>query len=170
MNTKIEALLAILEEEAVCYEKMNILLEEEEKSISLSTKVCFDQVQCQKELLVTQLQGLEEKRIQLIGRLAGVLDIPGQPKTVSQLAQCVEPPHKDHLLACAHRLRSLIAHVQQKNSYNQLRIKHYLGLIKGSLKLLSELMDGSPVYRKPGTQQPALGFKTGGGRIIRGSV
>lgn len=170
MNTKIMALMAVLDEETDCYLAMSTVLEDEHASISLSTKQDFDDVQYAKESLVAKLQRLEKKRKRMVERLCETCPTETKPKTVSQLARFVQPPHSEQLLACAHRLRSTIGDVQEKNRNNQLRINQYLDLVSGSLKLLSDLIDGSPVYRKPGTQQSAVAFQGSGGRFIRGTV
>ena len=170
MNEKIIELLDLLDEEAACYRGMQRVLTDEETSISFSRKERFDQVQYQKELLVAKLQRLEEKRKMLVGRLSEAYQTDGSAMTISQLAHVVKPPTRQQLLDRASRLRSLIGDVHEKNRRNQLMINQYLDLINGSLKLLTNLIEDSSVYRKPGTHQTSVGCQTGGGRFICGSV
>ena len=170
MNAKISELLAILDGEAACYRDMKSVLVDEKTSISLSKKEWFDQVQYKKESLVVKLQQLEAKRKTLVAQLSKAYATDGKPMRVSQLAQFIKPPTNEKLLACASRLRSIIGDVQEKNRHNQLLINQYLDLIKGSLGLLTNLIDDNSVYQKPGTHQPAVGYRAGGGRIICGTV
>ncbi|MBC2711726.1 MAG: flagellar protein FlgN [Desulfosarcina sp.] len=170
MDVKIMALLAILDEEAVCYRTMKSVLADEEASISLSGKERFDQVQHEKESLVVKLQQLEEKRKQLVGQLSDATATNGRLMTVSELALFVKPPYNEKLLVRANRLRSIIGDVHKKNRRNQLLINQYLDLIKGSLKLLTHLIDDNSVYQKPGTGYPAIVYSSGGGRIFCGTV
>ena len=90
--------------------------------------------------------------------------------TVRQLAQFVGSPYDQELLSRADLLRSIISDVQEKNSRNRLLINHYLGLIKGSAKLLTGLIEDTSVYQKPGIHRPAAGYQSGGGRVICGTV
>ena len=170
MNVKIIELLDLLDEEAACYREMQRVLTDEERSISFSRKKRFDQVQSDKEILVARLQRLEEKRKMLVGRLSEAYRIDGNAMTISQLAHVVKPPTRQHLLDRASRLRSIIGDVHEKNGHNQLMINQYLDLINGSLKLLTHLIEDRSVYQKPGTHQPSVGYPSGGGRFICGSV
>lgn len=170
MNVKIVELLDVLDEEAACYRDMQRVLIDEEASISFSRKEPFDQVQYEKELLVAKLQRLEEKRTMLVGRLSEAYRTDGKTMTISQLAHVVKPPTRQNLLDRASRLRSIIGDVHEKNRHNQLMINQYLDLINGSLKLLTDLIEDRSVYRKPGTHQTSVGYQTGGGRFICGTV
>ncbi len=170
MNVKIIELLDLLDEEAACYREMQRILVDEETSISLSRKEPFDQVQNEKEFLVVKLQRLEESRKMLIGQLSEAYLTNGKSITISQLANFVEQPIRRRLLDRASCLRSIIGDVHEKNRHNQLMINQYLDLIKGSLKLLTNLIEESSIYQKPGTHQTSVGYHAGGGRIICGTV
>jgi flagellar biosynthesis/type III secretory pathway chaperone len=170
MQPTIRKLLTTLDEEAACYRNMKTLLADEEKAISLSEKDRFDRVQMKKDMLVGLLQRHEETRNGLVAQLTDTFAAGGKTMTVRQLAQFVDSPHDQELLSRADRLRSIISDVQEKNSRNRLLINQYLGLIKGSLKLLINLIEDTSVYQKPGTRQPAAGYQSGGGRVIRGTV
>jgi flagellar biosynthesis/type III secretory pathway chaperone len=170
MNVTIIELLDILDKEAACYQEMKRVLTDEATSISLSRKERFDQVQYEKEMLVARLRWHEEKRNILVGRLSEAYRTDGSTMTISQLAHVVQPSTRQHLLDRAGRLRSIIGDVREKNSRNRLMIHQYLDLIKGSLKLLTHLIEDNSVYQKPGTHQPSVGYPTGGGRFICGTV
>jgi flagellar biosynthesis/type III secretory pathway chaperone len=149
---------------------MEQLLDDEQEAINLSAKDRFDRLQQEKEALVTNLQTLEDKRKRLVDRLNAGRSTGNRPHTVSQLAKTAQAPYNRQLLACTKRLRPLIEAVQKKNTRNQKLINQSLDLINSALRLLSDLIDGSPVYQKPGLHQPTLGFRPGGGRFVRGSV
>lgn len=170
MLPTIKKLLTTLDEEAACYRNMKTLLGDEEKAISLSEKDRFDRVQMKKDMLVCVLQQHEETRKGLVAQLTDALAAGGKTMTVRQLAQFVDAPYDQDLLSRADQLRSIISDVQKKNSRNRLLINHYLGLIKGSLKLLTGLIEDTSVYQKPGTRQVAAGYQSGGGRVICGTV
>ncbi|MCB2147982.1 MAG: flagellar protein FlgN [Deltaproteobacteria bacterium] len=170
MNVKIIELLTLLDEETACYQSMQNVLIDEETSISLSRKEPFDRVQYEKESLVVKLQQLEEKRKTLVDQLSGAYATDGESMTVTQLAGSVKPPTSEKLMSRASRLRSIIEDVREKNRRNQLLINQNLDLVKGSLKLLTNLIIDSPVYQKPGTHQSSVGYQAPGGRFICGTV
>jgi len=170
MKATIVELLDILEKETDCYQKMRSVLADEEKSIGLAGRDRFDRVQQEKEALVARLKQLEDLRRRLVDKLAPARRVQGPALTVSELAGMLGSPDDRKLLAKASRLRSLIREVQASNSRNQQRIEQYLSFVKGSLRLLTDLLDSSPVYQKPGTRQPMTGCRPGAGRLIRGSV
>ncbi len=170
MRTTIVQLISTLEAETDCYRHMNQLLDDELDAITLSAKDRFERLQQEKEALVTNLQNLEDKRKHLVDGLNADRSAGNRPQTVSQLAKTAQAPYDRQLLACTKRLRPLIGEVRRKNTRNQKLINQNLDLINSALSLLSDLIDGSPVYQKPGIHQPTLGFRSGGGRFVRGSV
>jgi len=166
MNPTIIELIGVLDEEAACYRDMQRILIEEQASICLTRKQGFDQVQHAKESLVVKLQQLEVNRKNLVRQLSAGRAKDGRSMTVSQLAQFVQPPARDQLLARAGDLRAIVVDVKERNSHNQRMISQYLNLINGSLNLLTRLFEDSSVYQKPGTHQSAAGCAKGGGRLI----
>ena len=170
MNTRFDALLEILTHETACYREMQTLLAREEASISLSRSTNFDHIQAEKETLVDRLQKFERRRQRLVDQLAGPREDPHQPVTVREVAQLADAVDRRRLLDSADDLRAVVREVQIGNRRNRRMIDQNLGLIKGSLKLLTQIIDGSPVYRKPGNRQATVGYRNGGGRFIRGSV
>ena len=170
MIASLEALLVILNKETACYREMKTVLDEEADSISMMPKGRFDRIQNAKESLVLRLQRLEKKRQHLVDELGRTLTPLDPPTTVSQLASYVKSPYDSRLQTGATQLRTIMGTVQTQNRNNQLLINQYLGLIEGSIKLLSDLIDGSPIYHRPGTQPSSIGFQSGGGRILRGTI
>ena len=171
MPTQIQALIEVLDAEAACYRKMQTVLSDEAAAISLSRKTNFDRVQAEKESLVVKLQRLETRRKLMVDQLSRQYAVDGHPPvTVRQIARYVDPDDGRALLERADRLRAIIGDVHTQNKRNKRMINQNLQLIKGSLTLLSQLIDGSSVYPKPGARQPLFGLKSGGGRFIRGSV
>jgi len=170
MKPKIDELLDILEKETDCYREMQTVLADEVRSIGLTGRDRFERVQDRKETLVGKIRKLERFRRQVVDRLAPCRQKPGKVVTVSELAGMLEPPDNQKLRVQAARLRALIGDVQTQNKRNQLLIDQNLSLVKGSLRLLTNLMDSSPTYQKPGARQPVSGCRPGTGRFIRGSV
>jgi flagellar biosynthesis/type III secretory pathway chaperone len=170
MDAKIIELLAVLDDETACYRDMRRVLDDEDALISLSRRDPFDQVQCEKESLVVKLRQFEKKRSLLVDQLSDACGSDGNAMTVSHLARCVHPPYDEKLVARAHRLRSIIGDVHEKNRRNQLLINQCLDLIRGASRLLTHLQEDNSVYPKPGTHAPAVGYRRSGGRFIRGTV
>lgn len=170
MIANLEALLAILDKETACYRELKTVLDDEADSISLMPKDRFSGIQNAKESLVVRLQHLEKERLHLVDEVGRALTPLDPPKTVSQLVRLVKSPYDSRLQTGATQLRTIMGAVQSQNQHNRLLINQYLGLIEGSIKLLSDLIDESPIYHRPGTQPSSIGFQAGGGRILRGTV
>ena len=170
MKPNIDELLDVLKKEADCYRKMQRVLADEENAIGLTGRGRFERVQQEKEALVVRIGKLEGFRRQLVDQLTPSWMDSEKPITVSNLAGMLDPPDNQKLLDSAKSLRVLIGDVQAQNRRNQQLIDQYLSLVKGSLRLLTNLMDSGPTYRKPGSRQPVGGRRPGAGRLIRGSV
>ena len=170
MQPNLSKLFHILEKEIDCYRRMQAVLSAEAQSIGLTGKDCFERIQPDKEGLLSQLKQLERGRRQIVKHLAASRGWQEKQLTVTQLAARLDPPDNQKLLNRANRLRELIKDVQTSNRNNQQLIGHYLNLVSGSLQLLTNLMESSPVYQKPGTHQPLTGRRPGAGRFICGSV
>ena len=170
MKSKMDELLDILEKETDCYRRMQTVLADEERAIGLTGRDRFERVQLEKEALVARIGKLEGLRRRLVDQLAPCGMDSERPITVSELAGMLGPSDNQKLLDSSKHLRLLIRDVQARNRRNQLLIDQYLNLVKGSLRLLTDLIDSSPTYQKPGARQPLAGRRPGAGRFIRGNV
>jgi flagellar biosynthesis/type III secretory pathway chaperone len=70
----------------------------------------------------------------------------------------------------ADQLRSIIGVVKNKNRQNQWLIHQHLGLISSSLKLLTHHIASNAIYQKAGKFESFPGYRSGCGRIIRGTA
>lgn len=169
MQRPLKELLTMLDDETACYGGLEKVLVDEKDSISLLEKERFEKIQSLKEGLVQKLQQYEKRRKGLVDRLAGAHGQKDSTMTVRQLASLLSSPEKKALMARADQLRSIIGVVQKKNRQNQLLIHQYLDLIKNSLKLLTHQVGNTAIYQKAGTFESFAGYRSGGGRIIRGA-
>lgn len=165
----IDELVALLTAEAAGYGDLQNVLVEEADAMGLSGRRRFERVQREKEDLAAALQGLEKARVELVERIADTHSIDDRPITVSRLADILDAPHRDRLLAAAQRLRALVGEVQRQHRSNRRMLRHYADLIKGSLQLLMDTVDPCVVYHRPG-HHAGGGLHTGGGRVLRGAV
>lgn len=171
MHAKIDPLLSLLDEETACYQDMQRVLAKEKDAMSFSAKARFDRIELEKEALVVRIQEVEQKRKSVVDQLAQDHGVEAPTLTVTLLAHYLPAPESEKLLTRARQLRSVMADVQASNRHNRQLIGQYLDLIRGSLKLLTHLIDDDAVYRKPGTDSPAMGYRNcSGGRLFCGSV
>lgn len=170
MDPKIKKLFAMLDEETTAYLEMEQVLKDEGDSIFFSKKEQFDHVQERKDELVFRLHQLEETRKPLVEELSMTYGLANQKSTVRQLAKRFEPASGEQLTRCADRLRATLLRVQEKNSRNQKLIHHQLDLVRGSIKILTHITEDRAVYHNNGVPKPSTGYRSGGGRVIRGSM
>ena len=82
MKKTIVQLIATLEAETDCYGIMKQLLDDEQASLTRSTKDQFDQLQQKKEALVIHLQTQEDKRQRLVDDLNAAFFPDSRSRTV----------------------------------------------------------------------------------------
>ncbi len=169
MDAMVKRLLTVLDEETVCYRKLQTVLIEEETAMSLRERAPFERVQVEKEALLNQIQDHEARRKTVVNTLASAYRIDPATASVSRLAPLLPAPDDEQLQSRAQRLRSCIAAVRSKNNHNRLLICRYLELVNGALKLLNRQIDDQAVYRHPAAASPSVGYARGGGRIFCGS-
>ncbi|PID40381.1 MAG: hypothetical protein CR984_03525 [Proteobacteria bacterium] len=170
MKTLAEQLKSILNAETECYEKMDRLLDNEKRALSLSRQADFDRIQHQKENLVGALQRLEKDRCRKAQDLAEALKMGTSNIRVSQLISRLDSPEGSELEECSQRLRQQIDKIRVKNRRNRQLIQHSLELMDESMRLLSGLISDSCVYAGPGNGSPVSGYNSGGGRLFRQNI
>jgi flagellar biosynthesis/type III secretory pathway chaperone len=170
MNATIRKLIALMDEETACYRDMQILLTDEEASLSLIGRDRFEQVQQAKEASVVKIRRYEKMRIDLVNQVATACQVKEPVVRASQLVKHLRAPDGEKLQTRVNRLRSVIEGVQLKNQTNQRLIHHYLELSKNALTLLTRLIYDDSIYQKPGISSAAGAYRSRGGHCFYGSA
>jgi len=91
-----------------------------------------------------------EQRLDMIGRLSGLLNYSPRELTLSKLVQLVDEPYSTRLNEYHSNYLSIIQGIQELNQSNKELLSHSVELIRGSINLLSNLLPSTPVYYRTG--------------------
>lgn len=119
----------------------------------------------QKEVLIKQLQNLEIKRLQDIHELASQLGLSDTPR-LKEICSVLGPHSGQVLERAGQALTKVIAELEIANRQNQGLLNHALGLINGTIGVLSPAVPAQSVYRSSG-QVTSEGK---GGRFVSSEV
>ena len=159
-----------IDEETACYGKLDQLLIDERAAVAHAEKDRLEEIHQLKESLVANLQRYERKRASLVDRLADTYGQVELPITATRLASLIGSPENAALLNRTDRLRSVVEAARKKNRQNQLLIRQSLDLVNSALKLLTQHIVSNSTYQKAGQFDSFPGYRSGCGRILRGTV
>jgi len=166
MDSLLTKLLGLLEEETGLYRSLLFLLQEEKRAVSASALEDLTDAGKEKENQILKIRILEEQRVRMIEGLADRMGRSFRDLTLSRLIRTVDEPFATRLTDCRSNLISLVQSIRELNESNGAQIEHSLGLVRGSLALLNNIIPSNPVYHRTGTLQ-GCGQS---GRLLSGEV
>jgi flagellar biosynthesis/type III secretory pathway chaperone len=119
-----------------------------------------------KDNLLLKLRILEERRQQLMDRLAANLGRSPQGLTLTKLSQLVDEDYADKLRDTSTDLLAVIQALQEATRQNKLLMSHSMQLIQGSYTFLNNLMNVNPVYYSSGSVHNAVQT----GKLLNGDI
>ncbi len=150
MNILINDFIKLLEDEKKLYEKLALILQQEKRAVIDSDLDALNENSKQKENLVLKIRIMGEQRLDMIGRLSGLLNYSPRELTLTKLAQLVDEPYSTRLNEYHSNYLSIIQGIQELNQSNKELFSHSVELIRGSINLLSNLLPSTPVYHRTG--------------------
>lgn len=166
MDSLLDDLLRLLEEEIGLYRSLLSILQKEKKAVIGSKLEELNEAGKEKESLILKIRILEEQRIRIQSRLAHSLGYETRDLTLSKLSQLVGEHHSVQLKICYSNLLTLIPSIQEINHSNKSLLTHSLELVKGSLSLLNNFVASNAVYYRTGEMQ--MGDRSG--NVLSGKV
>jgi flagellar biosynthesis/type III secretory pathway chaperone len=166
MDSLLTKLIGLLEEETGLYRSLLFLLQEEKRAFSASALEDLTDAGKEKENQILKIRILEEQRVRMIEGLADRMGRSFRDLTLSRLIRMVDEPFAARLTDCRSNLISLVQSIRELNESNGAQIEHSLGLVRGSLALLNNIIPSNPVYHRTGTLQ-GCGHS---GRLLSGEV
>ena len=150
MDVLVNQLTGLLEGEIELLEALLTTLQEEKGAVLDSDLNALNRAVKEKENLILKIRILEEQRMHLMERIAGVLQRPVQVLTLTQLSQVSESGASERLDRCASTIRALTQSIDDLNKTNRGLVQHSLDLVRGSLSLLDKLTVPHPIYHRTG--------------------
>jgi flagellar biosynthesis/type III secretory pathway chaperone len=162
----LDEFLDVLKCHAEHYGSLLSVLKEEHGAIIESKLEKLNDVNSEKEALVLKIQNLEDRRLNILERLANSLDRPVQGLTLKELSQFTQEPFSSRLKTSRANLLSLMKKVREANDNNRSLLTHSADLVKGSMVLLNNLIASNGVYYRSGKIQN----KDKNGRVFSGEI
>lgn len=143
-------LISILHQEIALYQELYGLLHEERRIMTELSLEGLYLSNNRKETLLLRLKVLERARLDLIDKIAPLIDLSPGEITITSLINRIADPLKGSLLSCYTRLSSLVESIEEINYINGLIIGRSLDYIKGSILYLNSLISPLPLYMPTG--------------------
>jgi len=166
MNILLNKLIGLLKGETELLESLLLALQKEKGAVIDSNLESLNKATKEKENLVLKIRILEEQRMHLMERIAGILDRPPQFLNLTQLSQLLEAPYSDRLEECSSNILALTQSIQDLNRCNKGLLTHSLDLVRDSLSLFDNLLVPHPVYYRTGKLQ--MNDQTG--KVLSGKI
>jgi flagellar biosynthesis/type III secretory pathway chaperone len=166
MQTRLKELRELLMEETAVYRELLNTIQTERLGLLKSDLHLLEAAGVQKETLLDHLRELENRRLELLSRLAGLIGEPSRGLSLKRLCDRVPKGEAGQLQVCRRQLTSEIRKVRAANRENGQMLVHSLELIRGSFDFLHRLTDGHPIYFRQGCirQRPLAG------RLLRNQI
>ena len=153
MEHLLDKLLGSLEQATELYQSLLRVVQNEKDAVVELNLQQLNEACKAKDNLLLKLRILEERRVQLMVRVAGELDRSPQGLTITELSLRVDEPYAHRLRDRSTDLLALIHALQGATQQNKSLMSHSMQLIKGSYNLLNNLMTANPVYYQSGNVQ-----------------
>ncbi|MFW6386514.1 MAG: flagellar protein FlgN [Bacillota bacterium] len=149
MEEKLSALMEILEEERDSFQiLLEIAEDKKEKIIENEVEVLKEKVEKENDV-ISQLEDLEERRVDLVEELSAELGIEGDEIKYSRLIEELPGAWKEKLQPLRQELLSTIDEVHSQNQQNKMLIQEALKLNNFSMHVFTKIMD-SDIYNDKG--------------------
>ena len=168
MNTLIENLISVFEEQIDLHRSLIAVLNDEKASIMGSQLSGLNKANKEKETLILKMKRLEDKRSDLVSTLAHLLNTGCDHPTLKELCKMTNEPYSSRLTICREKLRSLISNIKELNEGNKNLIFSSIEFVRGSLTLFNNLMTSrtNSVYYPSGK----IENRNQGGRVLSGDI
>lgn len=155
MTAFLSELAKILQMETVLYRRLLEVMGRERAALLRSHLQEMGSAAAEKDTLIEQLRSTEERRTQLVDRLAERLGCPSGEVTLSLLARTSPAPHGATLRRCQTELLDLVARVKHENQRSEVLCRQAGDLLRASYGVLRGLAVNGVVYHRSGRLQGA---------------
>jgi flagellar biosynthesis/type III secretory pathway chaperone len=153
MEHLLDKLLGSLEQATELYQSLFRVLQNEKDAVVGLNLQQLNEACKAKDNLLLKLRILEERREQIMARVAAEFGRSPQRLTITELSLLVDKSYAERLRQCSSDLVALIQALQDTSRQNKFLMSHSVQLIQGSYNLLNNLMAANPVYYSSGNVQ-----------------
>jgi flagellar biosynthesis/type III secretory pathway chaperone len=168
MNTLIENLIGIFEEQIELHGSLIAILNDEKASIIGSQLSGLNKANKEKEALILKMKRLEVKRSELVSSLTHSLNAGCDHPTLKELCRMTHEPYTSRLTSCRKKLKLLIRKIKELNEGNKKLLLSSIEFVRGSLTLFNHLLTSrtNSVYYSSGK----IENRNQGGRVLSGDI
>jgi flagellar biosynthesis/type III secretory pathway chaperone len=165
MESPIDALIVILDQEAALYTRMADVLGEEKAATIASNVADLHIVGSKKEKMISAISRLERHRLRLAHAINREWFNAQGPVAFSDLVQHLDPQAAHRLTQRRETLLTTLGRVKALNAENASLLSHSISWVGGAMRLLNHLFNPQTVYQRSGR------FAKGGhtGRVLNGT-
>jgi len=153
MNFDLEQLIGLLKQEIGLYRSLLIIIDQEKEAVVRSDLMALNETGADKDSILSEIQKEEDKRHQVVARLAEKLGYTAAKVTLTTISQLVAEPHAGNLRRISQEMLGVLSQVQASNLRNKQIFEHSLALLKGSFNRLKDLVTPHTVYYRTGNIQ-----------------
>lgn len=159
-------LLDVLRAEAELYRRLLETMGRERSALLQSSRTEIEACSAEKNELIERLSALEDRRAEVVHRLAPHLGRPAAEMTLSLLMQlCPEPPHGE-LRNVRTELRGLVARIREENQHSAVLCRHIGELLRAAYGVVKGLAANGFVYHRGGRLESARLY----GKLVRDEI
>jgi flagellar biosynthesis/type III secretory pathway chaperone len=151
MKNALDRLVVLLKNETELYRSLLEDVGLEKKAILKSDIDRLTRICKRKENTMLKIQILEEQRLASIKILADNTDYSPEELTLRKLIGIVPDDYALQLQTILNTWKDLIGQIRGINQHNRGLLMHSVDLVRGSLALLNNLINATPVYQRSGT-------------------
>lgn len=146
----LEQLLSILEDAVSLHEELQSLLQQEHHAVVGTQLDALSEIGRQKEDLLVRLHNLEDKRKNVMEKIANEVGVSPQRLSLSHMTKFQDGPVVDQIKKIGLVLKRTMDQIKRVNRNNQDLLRHSLEFVHGSMTLLKGLMTSPTTYLKNG--------------------
>ncbi|MFH1982212.1 MAG: flagellar protein FlgN [Pseudomonadota bacterium] len=165
MDNPIDALIDILTQETVIYQRMVEILHQESVATIASSLDGLHAARSDKEMLINAISQLERRRVVLTHALNRDWFNASGPVSFSRLVARLDLPTAQRLTRSREALVTTLVRVNDMNTRNASLLAHSVKWVAGAMRLLDHLLNPQAVYRRSGRFAPT--GRTG--RVLSGT-
>jgi flagellar biosynthesis/type III secretory pathway chaperone len=150
INTQLEALITLLEQEEAIYGEMAILLAEERDALLAMAMDRLGQLTARKETLALRIKAMDESRKMLARRLGDAFGLSPDQVTLAGLCRQAPPELAMRLSQIGLKLKETVQHCQSVNEHNARAATRGRELVTGAIEyLIAQADPAGNVYQAP---------------------
>lgn len=166
MESDVMELTALLERQAILYDRMVSILRREKAAAMAASPATLEEIRLEKEPLLDLLAVEERQRAALVDRLARSMGLGPDAVNVTTLARALGGPAGERLDRCRQSLIRRLETVGRLNREVGDLVACGLRLVQGTMALIGQLTLPGRIYHRSGRFYSGRGR----GRIVSGNI